>query len=404
MKTFIKSVFLFCFFCSMYSQTLPKQDPDWDKSRFKEKPIDVTFINSNVDEETGIGETDYNDKEQYNKLLENCLIFLKGTITKIENNKGKYLENIGEYTSFISEYSKTKGDKALVFITDMEQQGELPFKESGKAKVFLLHKVHKGKSEEFDPYLLNTKEIFIIIFGCEKSIAKEKIEIVNSQSSFMTSLIELINLAGVVDKSGPGPDIIPIRAYHLNSKKIHPPSVINMGKDISIQLHEKCFFQFKAGLSYSIVSLTDFKFENEKLVINVNENDKTEWKDNLNAFLNFYIFGRDMDNFSSVFKMGGMSWCDPQRFGIFIGVKISKNPFNQLSLGGSYSFSHDLTLNVGVGLNKIPKDQEIDTNGNAVSVDNLIETVAKLKYDKPRLFIGLSFPPSILSSALAKKK
>jgi len=268
----------------------------------------------------------------------------------------------------------------------------------------------KGDGSEsetvFSDYLLKTRKILVIILGGDKDIANASVEIENKVSEFETSWNDLKALAQQMAIPLSGSTTLKCKVFEIDEARIKPPSTIiikheSFKEDRKIEIHETGHFVFRAGLSASYIKEGDYKIEDKNLVITLDDNAKKLWKDNLMAFAEFSFTARDYDRFSSIFKNthNTSPW---ERLGVFAACKISTRPWETLATGFSFSLSKDISLNAGLSIVYMDKEQTLKI-GDITSLDQA-KKLADKEYSNPRLFLAISFAPRMVTEVLGLSK
>lgn len=313
------------------------------------------------------------------------------------------------------------------------------FIEEEKIETILLHKenelieqinFYKGSwpEDDWSTYLLNVDQILIVAIGGKNDLQRMTLDVNNKASSFEVSLDELTDLATGLGLGGPLAYIrttdqldvelhdpieseIDISFTLVNPRKIKFPSTINIAlpdqKDtIRLDIHEKSYFQLKAGFSAGYVNRKQTVIDGSSVTVALDEDKKEELKGNLYALIDFYPWGRDLDRLEPIWKGISKSKKDIaavsiQRVGITGGIRLSKDPFSSIFMGLSYAITSNLSLIGGIAYNAIIKDQVIQTSSQSPSIDYIIENADREV--KPSIFIGVSLAPSGVGKLLSIK-
>lgn len=265
--------------------------------------------------------------------------------------------------------------------------------------------LHKEKGE-WSNYLLDTRKILLVLLGGDEDIAKFTVNIVNEKTEFEVSFNDLRDLAKALNIPLGGSQSLKCKIIQLNPNAIKAPSNIilresSIKDSIHVKIHESGRFSFKVGVSGTLIEKNNFVIENQELQITLDEDAKKEWQENLIVMLEGSFTKRDFDRFGSIFdsKSKTQFW---DRWGFFVGCKLSTKPWDLLTGGLSFSLSRYISLNVGLSLNLIEKEQTIEI-GDITSLDDAKE-LADLEYSDPKLFLGISFSPKIITKALGLGK
>lgn len=275
--------------------------------------------------------------------------------------------------------------------------------------------LHK-KGEKYSDYLLETKQIMIVILGGAGDLQKGEVSIKNNKSFFAQSFDDLKAFVSL-NKSVGGDTALPCKIIILESSKIKPPSEIfikdsSIKEDISFTIHERNTASFQVGVVNNKFQFNNFSISNGNLVIKPDSSQKANWKSNLYALLELHI-PRDIDNFRPIYKTlfkadsnrtFGQWVYDVtlSRIGIYGGFKLSDDPLSKIHAGFNYAISKELYVNFGWTWTNdvVPQVTKI---GDIISLGDALK-YAKRKYSKGEFSWGLSFAPSVLIETLGLKK
>ncbi|MXV16501.1 hypothetical protein [Hufsiella ginkgonis] len=263
--------------------------------------------------------------------------------------------------------------------------------------------LHKEKGEWSD-YLLKTKKILVILLGGEEDIAKASIEIENTVSAMDASLADLKSLAQALAMSAKTG--IKCKVIALSPDGIIPPSTLTIKHAAfkeapQYKIHETGNFLFKVGVSATYLDKNTYKIENQELVIAPDPDQQKVWKENLVAMVEYSFAPRDYDRFGSFFSKDDKT---PRlnRFGLFAGCKLSKKPWELLTMGGSFALSNTVSVNGGLSFALKEGQQTVDV-GEITDLEDA-RKLADQEYQNAKWFIGLSFSPKIITKALGLEK
>lgn len=273
---------------------------------------------------------------------------------------------------------------------------------------------------DLDDYLLQKKEMMVVILGGVK-IQTIKATIQNLKNSFQENITETMSFlkdnnpipfqlnlnSSCTLNLAPKEQQIPLTIHILPEKKLIAPYNINLvssKKDsIKVRVHERNKFLFKIGFSGSLIKPSYLKFVNNQLslALPTDTSKRNQIKSDLMLLLSWSPWGRDLDRTYNKPKSNSFSIVD--RIGFIAGLKLSKDPLQSLFLGIDASITKEFGIMGGVIWNTKPI---IDTNVLPVSVSGIfnyqLETM-KRKYDKPTIFLGITFSPSAIGKQLSSK-
>jgi hypothetical protein len=282
-------------------------------------------------------------------------------------------------------------------------------------EIIVLHKDKSDKdTKKWSDYLLNTKDILLVFVGGETNLQNSKVKIVKKKSFFTTSMADMIALIKALNPVADAAKL-PVSFVLLNPKKLASPCTIKISHEeqkdsLEVEIHEKNFFAFHAGVSGQQLNKNQIKLQNQQLIVALDSTQKKDWASNLAVFLTFYPFGgRDIDRFDPIHKINLrgkktqhiLYKLTLERIGVFGGVKMSKDPIQNIYFGGSYAFSKALNFNIGwVWANTLTPSVT-----NVGSINSFADAVkyADRKYER-QLFIGVSFAPSSVTEILGLNK
>lgn len=278
--------------------------------------------------------------------------------------------------------------------------------EEDRIETYVLHK-ENGK---WSNYINSTRNVLVVLLGGEKDLAHSEIKVENKKSGFWKSLSTAYKLAKKIlaptktDAKSAKSELevkreITCRFIELNPRAIKPPSDITIKpksskEEFTFKIHKKNWVLFRVGVASVNLRKLRYKIEDNQLKFDLEEKEKTEWKTNLFVMLNFH-FPRDNDRFNNY------GWFAKERFGLFVGAKLSTDPLEKLYLGGSYSISRDFDLIAGVSWQARPQESQT-TIGDINSVKDALAYVDRA-YNKPRFFAGVAFSPSFIGELLGIK-
>jgi len=290
------------------------------------------------------------------------------------------------------------------------------FVEKATMQSFFLN-VESGK---WSNYSLNKKKILFVIVGGKKDFSTYKIKITKDKSYLMTGLTDLKDLAKSVgaiafdaqnDCDNPKSDLrdskIQISLLLLDEDQIQSPSQVNLNdnKDstkYTFKIHEKSYWGIKVGVSFSNLDRKNFSLNSQNQVtVKLDTAQQKEWKSNLAAMIEFYPFGRDYDRLQPI-------WSSKQqtnfgdRIGIVAGMKIAKDPLQDIYTGFSIALSEDYSISFGLQFHSQTKDQLNLPVGINTSLDYLKNNLSR-EY-KTIGFLNLSLNPAAVSKILGFKK
>ncbi|MDN3658667.1 hypothetical protein QWZ08_23690 [Ferruginibacter paludis] len=311
----------------------------------------------------------------------------------------------------ISKFSKEKDSMEKVYNGYLSQ-----FVEKEAIESFFLNK----EKREWSKYALEKRDIMFVILGGQNDFAKYKIKINNKTNNFQSNLNDLKDLStsilgnlpqfDAIDCSSPKTSLrdqeIPISFNLLNDEEIVAPSAISFNdlKDsikYSFDIHEKVSFGIKVGISAALLNRKQFTISaDNQLTVQLDDDQKKEWKSNLMALVEWYPFGRDIDRFESIFSKDSKTQLK-ERIGITTGIRISKDPIQDIYGGISLALSKDFSLGFGIQYHSEPKDQSNLPVGIDATLEYLKSNVSR-EY-KVQSFFALLINPGVVSKLLGLK-
>ena len=174
------------------------------------------------------------------------------------------------------------------------------------------------------------------------------------------------------------------------------------------KIHERNHLAFTIGLTGAQFNVKNYSLDSVRniAIAKLDSAQQKEWKSNLNANLEFYPFGRDIDRLDPF--LSNPFYRLHTRFGVFGGLRISTDPLSAINAGFTFSYSKTVTLTFGWSWlsNQIANEQQ-------VKVLNKIKTVQEAKdyfrrdYQQSNFTIGIAFAPMQIAKSLgiaAEKK
>ncbi len=320
----------------------------------------------------------------------------------------------------LEEEIQISGDELNKLAEDFREISD-QFVESNQVQHFLLNK-EKGK---WSDYLYNKSNILMVVVGSENDLVNATIQVDNQKNSFEKSLDELKDLAGSLElydgtryfsdtptstcdftEKTEVKDEIAITFLRLNPNSIKPPSVISiehdsLSEELSFEIHERSSAQIKVGFSGAFVDRKQLTISStNELTIQKDAINTDELKSNLIAMIDFYPWGRDLDRLDPMWKKNNfIPAISTKRLGVFLGVKLSKDPLEILQGGLSYAITKDFSLNSGLSFVSTLKDVSAQPVGVGATLDFLKEN-ADRKYE-PYFHFGFSMSASAIGDLLS---
>jgi hypothetical protein len=350
----------------------------------------------------------------------------------------------------------------IIVHNDFTHSGSRVVHDLTKANSILLHKERKpGRlKKEWSEYMYQTRNIYIIFLGNtglnnEGKPLNLKLNITNGESFFHTSFKELVKVLKTGIESGDEGKIsvrndqgIRCRVIKLSKVKVNPPTDFDFtvpiqkqeevqdkgdpttvdfigatepktkltftvpgtpktktvynddSKKFSYKIHERNNLAFSIGMVGTKLTYRDFVLDSVRniAIAELDSTKKAEWKSNLNVNLEFYPFGRDIDQLEPFFKK---PWHKLHtRFGIIGGVKLSKDPLSAVNLGLAFSYSKMVTVTWGWSWvdNRI-LDQTVKVAADVRTIDQA-KDYFKRDYERSKMTVGISFAPGQIAKAL----
>lgn len=293
--------------------------------------------------------------------------------------------------------------------------------EKSKIMVSILHK-NNETDRKWDEYLLNTKKILLVLIGDENNLQDAHISIEKEKSwtekswGDLAGLVNLIEMMGLSKVSGMKNqvDSLSVRYVFLKKEKVRSPCFINVtysssADPIAVKIHEKNYIDFQVGVSASQLSKNQFKIQNKQLIVSLNDDQKKEWKSNLNVLLNIFPFGRDIDRVDPIFmlkirdkKIGpAAKEFIKNRIGVHAGMKLSSDPIESFYFGLNLAFSQKININAGWSWINTIRPAVYDI-GDITTLANAMDYVNR-QYSG-HFYWGVSFSPSAMVDILGLKK
>lgn len=261
--------------------------------------------------------------------------------------------------------------------------------------------LHQEKGQYSD-YLLETKKVLLVFIGGATDLQNAVVSIKNRKNALAESFDGLSSLIPQALK-GAGVSFLPCRIILVEETAIKLPTDVEIqignNKDAKVTIHEKAWAQFKAGVSMTHLDKKYFKLQNGQLNVSLDDEGKAEWKANLIATFDFYPFGRDLDRLDVLWKKNGIPF--EQRFGLYAGLQISKDPLQGIYYGVSFAPARNITLNIGAASVLEAGAQTVNV-GEITSVQDA-KQLLKRTYET-KFFIGLTFSPTDLSKMVFGNK
>lgn len=278
------------------------------------------------------------------------------------------------------------------------------------------------ENQEWTDYLLNKKEILVVVLGGAEDLQNMKIKIDNETGSFEQAwndskkiiAAQLPELAGLMSFDAAQDcdnfevkknQQIAFKFFLTRPGKIKSPSTIALSEEKSkfdqkLKNHERAFLGLKVGVSAAYIDRKQFYLDaNRELTVKADTSQQKEWKSNLMFMLDIYPFGRDVDRMEAIWKRNkAIGLFDLNRVGLTVGAKLSKDPLERMFLGLSYAITKELSINGGLAYNATPKDVSGHQVGLDATLDYLKENAEREL--KSSYYFGISLSPSAIGKTL----
>jgi hypothetical protein len=295
-----------------------------------------------------------------------------------------------------------------------------------KENDFHSYVLHKEK-KEWSSYLFGTGRFLIVLLGGQLDMTTPGIRVIKKDSALEKSfaknleksLSNLNNISNLYNRiTGKGSYEIeeevtdePVlkaadnkficRFVELNPQSVRPPCTIsiraNQDRDnrevFDFDVIEKNVLQFKIGLAASVLQKLKYTFEDNNFKVEIDEDDGTRIRKNLFLMLDIHL-PRDMDEFRPCFFKPWKNFL--KRWGLFLGLKLSSDPFKVIFTGVSFALSKDINLVGGISFYDEVQPSSVEINW--YDLDYAMKLIDR-KY-KTKLSWGFSFSPTLIPRLL----
>jgi hypothetical protein len=224
-------------------------------------------------------------------------------------------------------------------------------------------------------------------------------------SKELKSLIKLIDLTYPPDglEAARSSGIMPLQTKHvlINPDYIRPPFNLLLmytngdEKDTTtVFVDERYHFSLITGVSSSLLTRSQFSYDENDLTITLDSANKEEWKANLMVGLTFSLGGRT-SKYAPKFRLSSYKekennfW---KRTSLMAGCKLSIRPFDHLYLGMTHDFSKNITVMFGINQPQDLIDQTVEI-GPDESVNKTLRNASRTTGDIT-FFWGIAFSPT----------
>lgn len=292
---------------------------------------------------------------------------------------------------------------------------------------------YQAYGDKLSSYLLATKKVFIIFIDMSddyfkgipgdaaNQLSNATIKIVYKESSFKQQLKATSTLFAMSGAGKTTPKLT-LTLVQMDSTRVKDPCDIVISQksfkdDLTFTIHERNFAGLQTGVVNSKLALNNFSISGGNLVVTPNDQQKTDWKSNLFAAIEFHA-PRDIDNFQPIWKVlfGSNPYPDHKqhkflhswlynvlldRISAYGGLKISKDPLSNLYAGFNYAITKEFAINLGwTWANQVTP--QVTAIGDIGNLSDAI-AYAKRKYSGPQFSIGVSFAPTAVIDMLGIK-
>lgn len=285
-----------------------------------------------------------------------------------------------------------------------------------KENDFHSYVLHKEK-KEWSSYLFGTRRFLIVLLGGQLDMTTPGFRVIKKHSALEKSLEKsLSNLDNRITGKGsyeieeevtdePGlkaaDNKFICRFVELNPQSVHPPCTISIRANqdrnnrevFDFDVIEKNVLQFKIGLAASVLQKLKYTFEDNNFKVEIDEDDRARIRKNLFLMLEIHL-PRDMDEFRPCFFKPWKNF--RKRWGLFLGLKLSSDPFKVIFTGVSFALSKDINLVCGISFYEEVQPSSVEINW--YDLDYAMKLFDR-KY-KTKLSWGFSFSPTLIPRLL----
>jgi len=262
----------------------------------------------------------------------------------------------------------------------------------------------------YGTYLWSKRRILMIML--DETVYADSIAIKNQPSFFLKSFQAVVSAAVQFANSA-----IPVstRLVYIDRKSIHPPSELSYSvpladktnamdedngpkKKETVSIHERNRFAFTIGLNAAFLNAHNFSLKNDTVSVTLDSAQKKSLKGAISIALEWYPFGRDIDNFAPIWQHFGPL---KQRIGITAGVSLTNDPLQSFYIGGVVSLSKYCSIVLGsYFVNDYSNNQSLGIS--TVSSVNSLQDYFHRSYHG-NFYVGISLAPSVAIKSLAAK-
>lgn len=280
-----------------------------------------------------------------------------------------------------------------------------------KEKDFDSYLLHKEK-KQWSSYLFGTRKFLIVLLGVQPDLTAASMYVQGKDSVLKKSLFDIdkrISSKGSYEFAEEVEDKLELKAtgkftcrfVEINSKYVRPPCTISITANsdsdsqevFDFYVAERNTVQFKIGLATSVLRKLKYTIEDNYITAETDEDDTHHIKNNLFFMVDIHP-PRDMDAFHPHFyEPWENTW---KRLGLFLGLKLSSDPFKVIFIGVSFAMSKDINLVGGISLYDEIQPSSVEVKWYDLDYGM---TLLDRKY-KAKLFWGISFSPALIPRML----
>jgi len=280
-----------------------------------------------------------------------------------------------------------------------------------KEREFNSYVLHKEK-KEWSSFLFGTRKFLIVLLGTPPELAAAGMHVEGRDSLLKSSLINLdkrLKSSGSYEIEAEVEDEQELKAaerfscrfVEINPKAIRPPCTVSITfndqtdnhEDFGFDVIERNVAQFKIGLAATVIRKLKYSFEDNYFIAKDDEDDPDQVKENLFFMLDLHL-PRNIDEFHPHFYDPWKNFT--QRLGLFLGLKLSSDPFKAIFIGVSFALSKDINLVGGIFFHEEIRPSTVEVKW--YDWDYAMKLLNR-EYGA-KVFWGLSFSPSLIPRLL----
>jgi hypothetical protein len=307
---------------------------------------------------------------------------------------------------FADNKGKLDNDVGIILVRYAYQKKDATQKNKQALNTLIIGSGDKG----YTTYLWNKRRILIIML--DETVYADSISIKNQPSFFLKSFQAAVS-AAVQFANVATP--VTTRLVYIDRSALHPPADISYSvpvmdnkntmdvdngpkKKETVTIHERNHFAFTIGLNASLLNAHNFSVKNDTVSISLDSAQKKSLKSAISIALEWYPYGRDIDNFSPIWQNFGSLW---QRIGITGGVSLTNDPLQSFYIGGVVSISKYCSIVLGsYFVNDYNNNQSLGVS-TVSSVSSLQDYFHRSYHGN--FYFGITLAPSVAIKSLTSK-